>query len=101
MEEVKASTTYIAVEIFNDGFAFERLATRPPEHEHLTPSDAALCLHENAAWGGTGILAIYGEPRDARPLTSEELEEIVQLWKSRSQQQASELGSQSKQGAAT
>jgi hypothetical protein len=86
VEDVKARTVYIVAEIFNDGFVFERLGTCPPEHEHLTPSEAALCGHNNPAWGGVDLVAVDGESREARPLTAEEPEEIRKFWESHSQQ---------------
>jgi hypothetical protein len=61
MEEVKASTVYIAVEIINDGYSFERLWTCPPEREHTTPAEAAPCLFSEKygnlyAGGGAGAM---------------------------------------------
>jgi len=72
-------------EIFNDGFVFERLGTCPPEHEHLTPSEAALCGHTTQL-GRWDLVAVDSESREARPLTAEEPEEIRKFWESHSQQ---------------
>ena len=58
MEEPKAKTTYIAIEITQDGYAFERLWTCKPEHEHPTPS-AAQCLYSEkcgSVYAGVGCL---------------------------------------------
>jgi hypothetical protein len=40
MEKVKAGPVYIAVEIINVGYNFERLWTRPTEREHITAGEA-------------------------------------------------------------
>jgi len=69
VEDVKARTVYIVAEIFNDGFVFERLGTCPPEHEHLTPSEAALCGHNNPA-GRCGPIAVDSESRESPPTHS-------------------------------
>jgi len=55
---VKARTTYyLAVEIINDGYSFERLWTCSPEHEHTTLGEAAPCLFTKKygnLYGGVG-----------------------------------------------
>jgi hypothetical protein len=40
MEKVKARPVYVAVEIINAGYNFERLRTRPAEREHITSGEA-------------------------------------------------------------
>lgn len=55
---MKARTTYyLAVEIINDGYSFERLWTCSPEHEHTTLGEAAPCLFTKKygnLYGGVG-----------------------------------------------
>jgi hypothetical protein len=88
-KEVKRSTVYIAVEIINDGYSFERLWTCPPEHEHTTPAEAAACLFSEKCsnlYGSVGVLALCGDRLPPRLLTDEEQSEVDPYIKSRYQQ---------------
>jgi hypothetical protein len=88
-KEVKRSTVYIAVEIINDGYSFERLWTCPPEHGHTSPGEAAPCLFSKNygnLYGGVGVLALCGDRLPPRLLTLEEQSEVDQYIKSRYQQ---------------
>ena len=88
-KEVRRSTGYIAVEIINDGYSFERLWGCPPEHEHTTPAEAAPCLLSEKysnLYGSVGVLALCGDRLPPRLLTDEEQSEVDQYIKSRYQQ---------------
>src|SRR5882762_8748252 len=73
MGNLNPRTTYFNVEI-GRSYRLERAETCPPEHEHLTPVDAMICLRKNKR--GEGVLAAAGEFRAVRRLTPEENAEI-------------------------
>jgi hypothetical protein len=87
-KEVKRSTVYIAIEIINDGYSFERLWTCPREHEYTTPGEAAPCLFSKKydnLYGGVRVLALCRD-RLSPLLTVEEQSEVDQYIESRCQQ---------------
>jgi len=81
--------TYIAVELTNDGYSFERLWTCPPEHVHTTPAEAASCLFSKKygnLYGSVTVLAVCGDRLPPRTLTAEEQAGVDQYVQFRSQQ---------------
>jgi len=72
--DLESAIRYFAADIVGRGHGFERVETCPPEHEHLTPVDATICLRKNKR--GEGVLAAAGEFRTVRRLTPEENAEI-------------------------
>jgi hypothetical protein len=85
--DLESDIRYFAADIFGRGHGFERVETCPPEHEHMTPVDALICLRKNKRGGG--VLAVVGEFRTVRRLTPEEEAAISQYIESLSPQTVS------------
>jgi hypothetical protein len=89
MEGLKSRTTYIAVEISNDGFGFERLWTcRRSRARHWWRTPRRACSPKNTGnlYRGAARLALCGDRLPPRLLTVEEQSEVDQYLRRRYQQ---------------